>query len=182
MIKVGPVRLPMPVQKPHGSKQDIETPPDLIAAVEGRFGPLAFDLASDGFNAKADRYYTPHHNSLAQPWHRLAGWLWLNPPYGREIGIWAKKCADEMQLGATILFLTPASVGAEWYRWYVRPFAHSLFLWPRIKFVGEPAGYPKDCMLSVFAYGLTGDSIWQWRALKNDRRHQLPQLPYAGPM
>ena len=163
MVKPEPVRLPMPRQKPHESRQDLETPNEVIEAIEARFGPLTLDLAATAETAKAPFYFGPEQDSLAQDWHKYEGWLWLNPPYGREIGIWANKCAVEQLLGATILFLVPASVGSVWYVEKVRSFSHQIFLRPRIKFVGEAQGYPKDHMLCVYAYGLTGDSTWQWR-------------------
>lgn len=46
----------------------------------------------------------------------------LNPPYF-NITVWAKKCAVEVQLGARILLLVPASVGANWWWDWVVPYA-----------------------------------------------------------
>ena len=41
------------------NKQDYATPADLMAAVERRFGPIAFDLAAHAGNAKSPKYFAP---------------------------------------------------------------------------------------------------------------------------
>ena len=41
----------VPIQKPGRSRQDYGTPPEFLAAVVARFGPLAFDLAASRDNA-----------------------------------------------------------------------------------------------------------------------------------
>jgi hypothetical protein len=48
-----------PIQKPGRSKQDYETPPDLIAAIEARWGKLTVDLAACADNTKCARFITP---------------------------------------------------------------------------------------------------------------------------
>lgn len=147
------------------SRQDFETPPDLIKVVEQRFGKIGFDLAADKYNTKAKRFFSPEDDSLSKVWS-MAGDVslpkWLNPPFAR-IAPWAKKCS-ERQMGR-ILLLTPASVGSNWYRDYVHRRARVYFLNGRITFVGESQGYPKDCMLSVFGMK-PGFEIWTWKENK----------------
>jgi len=41
------------------SKQDYQTPADLMAAVAGRFGPVQFDLAAHAGNTQHARYFAP---------------------------------------------------------------------------------------------------------------------------
>lgn len=43
------------------SKQDYQTPADFKAAVEGRFGPIVFDLAAHAGNALCSEYYAPRY-------------------------------------------------------------------------------------------------------------------------
>jgi phage N-6-adenine-methyltransferase len=145
----------------HASVQTYATPPDFMAAVAPRFGKPAFDLAASTDNTKAARFYSEADDSLKQSWHKLGGWLWLNPPFS-DIAPWAEKCAAEMRLGARILFLTPASVGANWFQRHVVPNAHVLELSPRLSFDGHQP-YPKDLVLSVFCCSLTGRSHWAWK-------------------
>lgn len=145
----------------HASNQTFGTPDDFMAAVAKRFGRITFDLACNEDNAKAGLCYTEDDDSLQQPWHLLGGLLWLNPPFN-SIGTWAEKCAVQMQLGARILFLTPASVGANWFQQHVAPFAHVLELSPRMSFDGRNP-FPKDLILSCYMHGLTGRSHWRWK-------------------
>lgn len=41
------------------SEQDQKTPPDFMAAVTGRWGPICFDLAAHAGNAQHERYFAP---------------------------------------------------------------------------------------------------------------------------
>lgn len=143
------------------SKQDYSTPLDFMEAVAIRFGRPTFDLAADSTNWKAADYFTIEQDSLKQQWHKIPGWLWLNPPFG-SIEIWASKCAAESALGAKILFLTPASIGSSWFQTWVHPCAVTLALNPRLCFDGKNP-YPKDCQLSVFCAGLSGFNTWRWK-------------------
>jgi hypothetical protein len=88
--------------------------------------------------------------------------MWLNPPFG-QCNKFAEKSRNEMLKGARILMLTPASVGSEWYSEFVKDFAHSIALRPRLVFEGETSPYPKDLMLTVFHSSISGFSTWRWK-------------------
>lgn len=151
----------------HASNQSYGTPFPLIRACERFFrGSIVWDLAANGSNTKASFFYDEECNSLQQEWHKITpdGLLWLNPPFG-NIEPWAQKCAAEARLGARILFLTPASVGANWFANHVHGNAYVLALQGRITFVGASDPYPKDCIISAFGFGITGFSPWKWNAL-----------------
>jgi len=143
-----------------GSRQDYATPDDFMAAVRLRFGPLAFDLAADATNFKAEKYFTIEQDSLRQEWSTIPGTLWLNPPFA-HIEPWAKKCACESVMGARILFLVPASVGSVWFARWVHRRAFVLALSPRLTFDGENP-YPKDTILAGYGFG-TGFDVWDWK-------------------
>lgn len=151
----------MPAQKPGKSKQDYGTPRPFLDALELRFGRIQFDLAASAHNKVVDAYFDERKDSLKQTWHRIPGLLWLNPPFG-DIDPWAEKCAAEAKQGARIAFLTPASVGANWFQEHVVPSAHVLELSPRLSFDGLHP-FPKDLVCSIFYAGLTGRSAWRWR-------------------
>lgn len=156
----------MPPQKPGRSKQDYVTPDEFISAVKHRLRIQAFtaDLAADMFNTKAAFCWTEEDNSLVQDWHVWGPeqWLWLNPPYA-HIAPWVEKCANEAGLGSNIACLVPASVGANWWKQWVTPFAYISFLNGRLTFEGETSPYPKDCALLLYTpWGFTGNEIWTW--------------------
>jgi phage N-6-adenine-methyltransferase len=154
-----------PVQKPGRSKQDYGTPIEFIRACEERFGPFVCDLAASDENTKARAWYTRERDSLAQPWHTdyPNGTLWLNPEFA-DIDPWAAKCAlESTRRFGLILLLTPASIGCNWFADHVKGKAIVLGVSPRLTFEGTTAPYPKDLMLSVFGYGLSGFDTWRWR-------------------
>lgn len=140
------------------------TPHDFFSALDAEFR-FAWDLAAHADNAKCARFITRIENSLIQPWHQLAPgeWLFLNPPFA-DIAPWAKKCSEEMQLGAKIALLVPASVDSNWFRDYVERFAERRYLNPRLKFVGHTQAYPKPMMVCLFAPGQVRTARqWEWK-------------------
>jgi phage N-6-adenine-methyltransferase len=143
------------------SEQEVATPGELIMAVEGRFGPIAFDLAASQWCAWADEYFTAEHDALWQDWLSLRGVLWLNPEFG-NLRPWAQKCLSSSGPGRTIIMLTPFTT-ANWAVEYVWGKAYVIGLSGRVRFVGHKQGYPKDLMLSVYGMGCVGFEVWDWR-------------------
>jgi hypothetical protein len=140
------------------SRQDYATPPDFMAAVERRFGRIVFDLAAHAENKKHPDYFGPGgqvEDSLSA--------AWLNPPFS-HISPWAEKCALESSQGAEILMLITASVGTNYFRDFIAPFAEVFLLSGRICFDGENL-FPKDCLLAWYRYRQPKIHIWDW---KND--------------
>ena len=132
------------------SEQVVGTPWVFIAAVEAKFGPLAWDLAATDENTKARRWITPEQDTFTQNWAELleGGLGWLNPEFD-PMRKWVEKCAIEQQRGAEVLALAPASIGANWFWDYVKPFA-TVYSIGRIRFVGAKDDYPKDLILSHY--------------------------------
>lgn len=71
-----------------GLTNDWLTPPEIVKAL-GRFDldPCAFP---DQFFRTATRMVAPPDDGLAEEW---AGRVWLNPPYGDQLGIWLERLA-----------------------------------------------------------------------------------------
>lgn len=164
----------MPAQKPGKSKQDYQTPPEFLAAVKNRLRIRDFDVdvAASKENAVCEYYYDEASDGLAQSWQvpePESGWAWCNPPYS-NIQPWVHKAHEEARNGVNIALLVPASVGANWWRECVEPFAYAAFLNGRITFVGADGPYPKDCALLLYTpWGFTGTEIWTWG-------HYVPKL------
>jgi len=89
------------------------TPRPLFAELESEFGPFDLDAAATAENAKASRYFTLTDDGLSQQW---TGRVWLNAPYGREVGQWLRKAAHSAQEGATVVALVPARPDTAWWR------------------------------------------------------------------
>ena len=156
----------MPQQKPGKSKQDYETPTDLVRAIEDAFhASFTVDLAAHAGNAKVPNYVGPGspwgEDSLAVDWSLFPGDAWLNPPFS-DIEPWAEKCATTVRRGR-IFLLTPASVGSNWYLAHVHGRAHVVAISPRVTFVGAADPYPKDLIVSVWSGIRGGFSCWRWK-------------------
>jgi hypothetical protein len=156
------------------SKQDYGTPRDFIRAVERRFGRITFDLAASasntvvplsaehGYRISNKCWFDKDDDSLVQNWAGLYDNAWLNPEFD-NIALWAEKMAREMRWRrALTFFLTPASIGTDWFAKHVAGKAMVLGLSPRLTFEGCDDPYPKDLMLSVYGFGFHGFDTWRW--------------------
>lgn len=170
----------MPVQKPGRSKQDYCTPSELLTVIKQRLHIHNFDidLAADVVNRVCEAYYSEEPDDDAfltkHRWRNGDGWSWCNPPYA-NIEPWVQKATKEAQLGAQIVMLVPASVGANWWAEWVAPYAFTTFLNGRITFVGAEDPYPKDCALLLYTpWGFTGSDIWSW--MRDVPKLQQPEV------
>jgi site-specific DNA-methyltransferase (adenine-specific) len=144
-------------------KQDWQTPPEFLDAVEGRFGPIGYDLAASEGQQVCPCYFTPDDDSLTQDWTWLpANVAWLNPPFA-DIRPWVAKAAECAELARWTLVLVPASVGTGWWRDHVLGKCMAFGV-PRMTFVGASAPYPKDLALLAYGYGVNGFGHWDWRS------------------
>jgi hypothetical protein len=72
------------------SKQDVETPEELISAVENFFQrEIIFDLSAQQHNTKADHYYSPEDNTMTKKWSdeietKKYQMAWVNPSFSAE--------------------------------------------------------------------------------------------------
>lgn len=168
MVEPSPRTSKMPEQKPGRSRQDYGTPKELLTAVQRRLKVNHFtvDLAASHENTVCELYFTEECNSLAQNWlvASRGGWAWLNPPFA-DLAPWVTKAAVESATGAHIAMLVPSSVGSNWWKKWVEPFAYVAHLTGRLTFVGETTPYPKDCSLLFYQPGwFVGSTCWDWRA------------------
>ncbi len=59
-----------------------------------------------------------------QPWE---GKVFINPPYGRSIGLWVRKAFEESARGALVVCLLPARTDTRWWQDYAHGAAISIF-------------------------------------------------------
>jgi DNA (cytosine-5)-methyltransferase 1 len=155
-------RIATDTRNPRRTEQTVGTDPLLFGVLNFHFG-FSIDLACTVENQLCPIGITEAEDSLAQDWHKLGpGFMWLNPPFN-DCKTWARKCAEESEKGARIVMLTPASVGANWFRDFVYMRARIRFLNSRLKFVGHDKPFPKDCMISIYDGINFGLDIWEWR-------------------
>ena len=162
MEELEPVKKTGAANNRGGSEQVVGTPPELILAVQARWGVLDFDLAATEENAVCSLYFTEEDDSLSIVWP--SGLNWLNPPY-KEIGKWVKKAHLETERNpqCRVIMLIPASVSTNWYRDYVQGKALCVPI-RRPKFVGQKNVIAKDMMLVVYGEPRVGWSPqWNWK-------------------
>jgi phage N-6-adenine-methyltransferase len=152
-----------PRQKPGRSVQTVVTPPELIAAVEHRFGPIDFDLCADAGNTKGKRFYSKEDDALQQDWSALkrVNVAWCNPEFGM-LGWFSRRCHTVGDLRRFTLLLCPLGT-QNWACEYIWGQAYVMKLRGRVTFVGHTGPFPKDLALVVFGYSLVGEEVWDWR-------------------
>jgi site-specific DNA-methyltransferase (adenine-specific) len=107
-----------------------ETPQALFDELDRIFGGFTLDPCATPENAKCARFFTRQDDGLHQAW---TGKVFMNPPYGREIGHWVRKAWQESQKGTLVVCLLPARVDTRWWHEYAKK-GHVYFLQGRLKF------------------------------------------------
>lgn len=113
------------------SKTDLHaTPQPFFDKLNEEF-PFTLDVCANDDNYKCEQYFTKEVDGLAQDW--TGNTVWMNPPYGREIGRWMKKAHESAQDGTTVVCLVPARTDTKW--WHDYAIQHEVrFVKGRLKF------------------------------------------------
>lgn len=138
------------------------TPPHVVAAVINFFDAIDLDPCSNSHETPAipaGKHYTAADDGLASPWF---GRVYMNPPYGREIGQWVERAsrAYEAREIEAALLLVPARPDTAWFR---RLGNYTVcFIAGRLTFIGSdgtdnPAPFP-----SALVY--LGDEVGRFAA------------------
>jgi len=121
-----------------------ETPPGLFAELDMQFH-FTLDPCATSKNAKCAKYYTREDDGLSKSWAGEV--VFMNPPYGREIGKWIKKAYEEKD--ATVVCLIPARTDtAYWHDYCMR--GEVAFIRGRLHFVGGKSDAPFPSAIIVF--------------------------------
>ena len=147
---------------------DWSTPLDLFNQLNAEFD-FGLDAAANDANHKCERWLGPGGvapDALVPDahWGRLAQGkaVWLNPPYGRDVGRWIDKAWwASHHHGVTVVMLLPARTDTKWFHDIVVPLATEIrFLQGRLKFSGAKAGALFPSMVVVFRAPV--DGVYQW--------------------
>lgn len=112
------------------ARDDWETPQALFDELDA-VHHFTLDPCSTHGNAKCAKHYTEEDDGLAQSWEGET--VFCNPPYGREIGKWVRKCAEESR-HAKVVMLIPARTDTAYFHDYIYGRAEVTFLRGRLKF------------------------------------------------
>ena len=125
-----------------------ETPQDFFDALNAEFH-FTLDPCSTDENAKCEKHYTKEQDGLAQDWKGET--VFCNPPYGREMGKWIRKCHDHAARGGgTAVMLVPARTDTAVFHDYIYGKAEIRFLRGRLHFSGAKHNAPFPSMIVVF--------------------------------
>ena len=111
-----------------------------------------FDLdpCSTDTNAKCQMHYTIEDDGLTQNWGGRR--VFCNPPYGREISKWVKKCYEESQKPDTlVVLLIPARTDTTYFHRFIYKKAREIrFIKGRLHFNEAKQGAPFPSMVVIF--------------------------------
>ena len=101
----------------HFSSQTDEwaTPQNLFDELNREFG-FTLDPCATAENAKCAKFFTAADDGLKQDWRGHT--VFMNPPYGRAIGLWMAKAYGAAQDAATVVCLVPARTDTAWWHRY----------------------------------------------------------------
>lgn len=127
-------------------KMNWGTPQKLFDTLNDEFH-FTLDPCADDFNHKCEKYYTEVDDGLSKDWGTET--VFCNPPYGREIAKWVKKCSEHRGLA---VMLIPARTDTKWFHEYIwmQDNVSVAFLPGRIKFEGAKNSAPFPSMIVTF--------------------------------
>ena len=136
-----------------------ETPAELLQALSLVFKHFDLDPCAERksrSHVRARVNFTHEDDGLTLPWH---GVVFVNPPYGRTLGLWVAKARQEVEEGRarTVVALLPARPDTAYWHEHVAGRAVVYFLRGRLRFSDGEQAAPFPSALVV--YGATPEII-----------------------
>lgn len=132
------------------SKTDLwETPQEFFDDLDREFG-FTLDPCADEQNHKCQKYYTAEQDGLKQNWRGER--VFCNPPYGRSVSKWVRKCFDEVYRGECqiAVMLLGARTDTTWFHDYIYHKAEVRFVKGRLSFGNGKERAPFPSMVVIF--------------------------------
>lgn len=118
---------------------------------------FTLDPCSTHENAKCINHYTIAENGLIQNWGGQR--VFCNPPYGRELPQWVRKCYEEAQGGTLVVMLIPSRTDTRWFHEYIYGKAEIRFVRGRLKFGDGLRTAPFASMVVIFRPGKAQEDL-----------------------
>lgn len=124
------------------------TPRHFFAELDAEFH-FTLDPCATAENHTATLFYTKEDNGLAQNWGGQR--VFCNPPYGRSIKDWVRKCSEEARKpGTLVVLLIPARTDTSYFHDYIYHKATEVrFIRGRLHF-NEAGPAPFPSMVVIF--------------------------------
>lgn len=125
-----------------------ETPQDFFDKLNEEFH-FDLDPCANANNHKCPLYFTKEIDGLKQDWQGRT--VFCNPPYGRAIAAWVKKCYEEsLKPNTKVVMLIPARTDTSYFHDYIYHHADLRFVRGRLKFGNANQGAPFPSMVVIF--------------------------------
>lgn len=108
------------------------TPRDFFDKLNKEFN-FTLDPCCTKKSALCKKFYTPDEDGLKQDWSNER--VFVNPPYGREIKKWVKKCWLESNKAEVIVMLIPSRTDTSYFHDFIYNKAEIRFIRGRLKFI-----------------------------------------------
>lgn len=125
------------------------TPQDFYDKLNEEFN-FNLDPCATYENAKCSKYFTIDDDGLIQDWKGYT--VFCNPPYGRKIYDWVKKCSEESKKdNTTVVMLIPARTDTRYFHEFIYHKAKEIrFIKGRLKFGDSKNCAPFPSMVVIF--------------------------------
>jgi site-specific DNA-methyltransferase (adenine-specific) len=124
------------------------TPRPLFAKLNRRYN-FTLDPCATAENAVCRLFFTKEDDGLKQDWgtHRV----FCNPPYGRTVGAWVRKCFEASQRGALVVLLVAARTDTKWFHEWMHDKATEIrFIEGRLTFGSAVSAAPFPSIVAVY--------------------------------
>lgn len=124
------------------------TPQAFFDALHREFR-FTLDPCATAANAKCRTFFTKQQDGLDSDWgcHRV----FCNPPYGRAMAQWARKCFEAAGKGALVVLLAHARTDTRWFHDWVYGKADEIrFVRGRLRFGDGRQSTPFPSLIAVF--------------------------------
>ena len=129
------------------ASEEWETPQHVFDHLNETF-QFTLDPCATPENAKCEKYYTKEDDGLNKSW--AGERVFMNPPYGREIGKWIHKAWRSSLLPYTLVVcLLPARTDTRWFHKYCTK-GMIWFIKGRLKFGDNENPAPFPSMITIF--------------------------------
>jgi phage N-6-adenine-methyltransferase len=131
----------------YSSKSDNwETPQEFFDKLNALY-KFDVDVCATKENAKCLAYF---NSCLEKNWIEYGRSFFMNPPYGRGIGLFVRKAAIEARKGCQVVCLLPARTDTVWFHEYCTGADEIFFVKGRLKFGNSKNSAPFPSMVVIF--------------------------------
>jgi site-specific DNA-methyltransferase (adenine-specific) len=123
------------------------TPAQFFAELDREFG-FTLDPCATSRNAKCARFFSKADDGLVQDWGTQT--VFCNPPYGRGVGAWTRKCYEAALAGATVVLLIPGRTDTRYFHDWIYGKAELRFVRGRLKVGDGTQAAPFPSLVAVF--------------------------------